>query len=184
MEICQKLSLFVKILTLTVLKRPAVYWGIGKCYCLLPCGAGQHPVLLWQETLENKLFHLLSFKQSRDSSVCVALGYGLDDRGSKFRFPAGAGNFSLHHRVQNGSGAYTAYAMCTRGSFRGEQNGRSVKLTTHLHLVQRSKNEWSYTSTPLYASKAWSLVKAQGQLYLTFYLSFKCFRNINYKVFN
>jgi hypothetical protein len=23
-----------------------------------------------------------------------------------------------------------------------------VKLTTHLHLVQRSKNEWSYTSTP------------------------------------
>jgi hypothetical protein len=23
-----------------------------------------------------------------------------------------------------------------------------VKLTTHLHLVQRSKNAWSYTSTP------------------------------------
>jgi hypothetical protein len=23
-----------------------------------------------------------------------------------------------------------------------------VKLTTHLHLVPRSKNEWSYTSTP------------------------------------
>jgi hypothetical protein len=30
-------------------------------------------------------------------------GYGLDDRGSRVRFPAGAGNFSLHHRVQNGS---------------------------------------------------------------------------------
>jgi hypothetical protein len=25
---------------------------------------------------------------------------------------------------------------------------RGVKLTTHLHLVPRSKNEWSYTSTP------------------------------------
>jgi hypothetical protein len=28
------------------------------------------------------------------------------------------------------------------------ESGRDVKLTTHLHLVQRSKNEWSYTSTP------------------------------------
>jgi hypothetical protein len=37
----------------------------------------------------------------RDSSVGIAPGYGLDDRGSKVRFPAGAGgNFSLHHRVQ------------------------------------------------------------------------------------
>jgi hypothetical protein len=31
-------------------------------------------------------------------------GYGLDDRGSRVRFPVGAGNFSLHYRVQNGSG--------------------------------------------------------------------------------
>jgi hypothetical protein len=50
------------------------------------------------------------------------LGFGLnmDDRGSWFRFPAGAGNFSLHHRVQNGSRAHPAsYQMGTRGSFRG-----------------------------------------------------------------
>jgi hypothetical protein len=46
--------------------------------------------------------------RSRDSSVGIALGYGLDDRGSRVRFPAGAGNFSLHHRVQNGSGAHPA----------------------------------------------------------------------------
>jgi hypothetical protein len=26
------------------------------------------------------------------------------------------------------------------------------------------KNAWSYTSTPVYAFKAWCLVKAQGQL--------------------
>jgi hypothetical protein len=38
----------------------------------------------------------------------VALGYGLDHRSSRVRFPAGAGNFSLHHRVQNGSGAQSA----------------------------------------------------------------------------
>jgi hypothetical protein len=55
-----------------------------------------------------------------DSSVCIALGYGLDDRGSRVRFPAGAVHFSLHHRVQNGSGAHPAsYPMSTRGSFPG-----------------------------------------------------------------
>jgi hypothetical protein len=46
----------------------------------------------------------------------VALDYGIDDRGSRARFPAGAGNFSIHHRVQNGSGAHPAsYPMGTRG---------------------------------------------------------------------
>jgi hypothetical protein len=29
-----------------------------------------------------------------------------------------------------------------------------VKLTTHLHLVPRSKNEWSYASAPQYAFMA------------------------------
>jgi hypothetical protein len=47
-------------------------------------------------------------RASHDSSVGIALGYGLDDRGSRFRFPAGAGNVSLDHRVQNGSGTYPA----------------------------------------------------------------------------
>jgi hypothetical protein len=58
--------------------------------------------------------------KSRDSSVGIALGYGLDVRGSRVRFPAGAENFSLHHRVQNGSGAHSAsYPMGTRGYFPG-----------------------------------------------------------------
>jgi hypothetical protein len=53
-----------------------------------------------------------------NSSVGIALGYGLDDRGSRVRFPAGAGNFSLHYRLQNGSGAHpVSYPMGTRGSF-------------------------------------------------------------------
>jgi hypothetical protein len=55
-----------------------------------------------------------------DSSVGIALSYGLEDRGSRVRFPAGAGNFSLHHRVQNGSGAHPAsYPMGSRGSSLG-----------------------------------------------------------------
>jgi hypothetical protein len=58
--------------------------------------------------------------KSRDSSVGIALGYGLDRWGSRVRFPAGAGNFSLHHRIQNGSGAHPAsYPMGISGSFPG-----------------------------------------------------------------
>jgi hypothetical protein len=58
--------------------------------------------------------------QACDSSVGIALGYGLDDRVSRVRYPAGPGNFSPHHRVQNGSGAHPAsYPVGTRGSFLG-----------------------------------------------------------------
>jgi hypothetical protein len=57
---------------------------------------------------------------SSDSSVGIALGYGLDVRGSRVPFPAWAGNFSLYHRVHNGSGAHLAsYPVGTMGSFHG-----------------------------------------------------------------
>jgi hypothetical protein len=49
------------------------------------------------------------------------------------RFPAVAGNFSLHYRVQNGSGAHPAsYPMGTRGSFPGSKavGPRSWPLTS------------------------------------------------------
>jgi hypothetical protein len=60
--------------------------------------------------------------KSRGSSVGIVLGYGLDDWGSRIRFSTGAGNFSLHHRVQNGSRAHPAsYPMGTRGSFPGDK---------------------------------------------------------------
>jgi hypothetical protein len=59
-------------------------------------------------------------EESSDSSDNIALGYGLDGRGSRVRFPAGDGNSSLHHNVQNGSGALpTFYPMGIRGSFPG-----------------------------------------------------------------
>jgi hypothetical protein len=54
------------------------------------------------------------------SSVGIALRYGLDDRGSRVLFPAEVVNYSLHHRVQNGSGAHPAsYPMGTGGYFPG-----------------------------------------------------------------
>jgi hypothetical protein len=68
---------------------------------------------------DNLYFHF-PVRKSRDSSVGIALRYGLDDRGCRVRFLTGAGDFSLHHRVQNGFGAHPAsYPMGIRGSFPG-----------------------------------------------------------------
>jgi hypothetical protein len=62
--------------------------------------------------------HITADLDSRDSSVGIALGYELDARGSRVRFPAGTVNFFLHHRVQNGSGAHpVSYPMAIRSSF-------------------------------------------------------------------
>jgi hypothetical protein len=60
---------------------------------LSSCDPRKHP-----KQIHNFVFYDL-MKASRDSSVGIALGYGLNDRGSRVRFPVGAGNFSLHHRV-------------------------------------------------------------------------------------
>jgi hypothetical protein len=66
---------------------------------------------------QKKYVGLLNYAFS-NTRVTHRRSYGLDDRGSRVRFPAWAGNFSLHHRVQTGSGAHPAsYPMGTRGSF-------------------------------------------------------------------
>jgi hypothetical protein len=53
---------------------------------------------------------------------CHNMGYGLDERCSRVRFPTRVGNFSVHHRVQNGSEAHpVCYPMGTRGSFPGSK---------------------------------------------------------------
>jgi hypothetical protein len=67
------------------------------------------------------LFGKVQFYVSRDSSVGIELGYRLDDRSSGVRFPAGAGNFSLNHRVQNGSGAHPASYPMVPGALSPEE---------------------------------------------------------------
>jgi hypothetical protein len=42
------------------------------------------------------------------SIVGIALGYGLNDWGSRVQFLVGSGKYSLHHCIQNGSGAHPA----------------------------------------------------------------------------
>jgi hypothetical protein len=72
------------------------------------------------ERLRSNIVLVYCITKSRDSSVGIALRYGLHDRGFRVWFLVGAGNFSLHHHVQNGSGAHPAsYRMGTRGSFPG-----------------------------------------------------------------
>jgi hypothetical protein len=62
---------------------------------------------------------------SRDSSVSIETDDGLNNRMIGVRFPAGAGNFSLLHSVQTGSGVHPAsYPMSTGGSLpRGKAAG-------------------------------------------------------------
>jgi hypothetical protein len=101
-----------------------------------------------------------------DSSVGIELGYGLDDRDSRVRLPAGAGNSSLHHRVQNGSGAHPAIqwvpgALSLGIKRPGREADHSPPSSTGV------KNAWSYTSTPQYVFIEWYLVK---QLYIYLYV--------------
>jgi hypothetical protein len=55
---------------------------------------------------------------SLDSSVGIMTRPRAGRSCSRVRFPAGAGNFSFHHRFQNGSEAHPpSYPMGTRVSF-------------------------------------------------------------------
>jgi hypothetical protein len=60
------------------------------------------PVLSQFKPVHTLTFHFLKlyFNTSRDSSVGIATGYGLDDLMIRARFPAGDGNFSLLYCVQ------------------------------------------------------------------------------------
>jgi len=61
---------------------------------------------------------------------------------------AGAGNFSLHRRVQTGSGAHPAsYLVGTRGSFPGvKRSEREADYSPPSSA--KVKNAWSYNFTP------------------------------------
>jgi hypothetical protein len=78
----------------------------AQCLCIEMCSVTiAHPVIC-----RLRYRHISVFR----------IGYGLADWGSWIRFLSGAGNFSLHHRVQHGSGAHpTSYPVGTGGSFPG-----------------------------------------------------------------
>jgi hypothetical protein len=75
------------------------------------------------------------------------MGCELDCRGSRVRFPARAGNFSLYHRVQNTSGAHSAsYPMGTGGAISlgvkrpGREADHSPPSSAEVELYLHSPN--------------------------------------------
>jgi hypothetical protein len=91
---------------------------------------------------------------SRDSSVGIATGYGMDDQGGGSSSPGNVNTFSLFHIVQTGSGVHpTSYPMCTEGSFPGLK--RQGRETDHSPATSAEvKKMWIYTSTPPYVFMA------------------------------
>jgi hypothetical protein len=89
----------------------------------------------------------------------------MDDQGSRVQFPAGAGNFSLYHHVQNGSGAHPAsYPMGTTGSFPGGEADHSpsssAKVKECMELCLHSHNVPSWHGA--------QLKNSTGTTYFTF----------------
>jgi hypothetical protein len=115
--------------------RPSVYTIIMDPHVTAPYSGGpayKHPP---GET-PSPIKFLLAFAVAKCnlgiSSVGISTGYGLDDRIIGVRFPASAGNFSLRHRAQTGSGAHPAsYPMGTGSSFPGAKatEARNWQLT-------------------------------------------------------
>jgi hypothetical protein len=108
---------------------------------------------------EKFVLKLWTHCQYGDSSVDIALGYRLDNWGYKVQSPAGAGNFSLHHHVQNGSGAHPgSYPVGTRGSFPGDKATRpwSWSLTS---IKCRGRMRGTIPPLPQYAFMVWCSVK-------------------------
>jgi hypothetical protein len=120
---------------------------------------------------------LRNLYKSRSSSLFITLNCPLDSSllglnillcTFRFRFPTGAGNFSLYHRVQNGFAAHTAsYPMGTRGSFPGvKRPGREAD-----HLPPSNAEVKMSGATPLlpqYAFMTRCLVKHRDNFTFTF----------------
>jgi hypothetical protein len=75
------------------------------------------------------------------------------------RFLAEAGNFSLRHRVQTGSGAHTASYPMGTGVLSPEVKRPGHEVDHSPASSAEVKNVWGYTSTLPYALMWWCLVK-------------------------
>jgi hypothetical protein len=110
--------------------------------------------------------HIILLILIKGTGIAEWYGAGLRAAWSGVRVPTGSGNFSLHHRVQTGSGAHPAfYPMGFRGYFSESKVAGVVKLTTHLRLMPRCVELCPHSSnTP--PCRGGQLKKVQGQILL------------------
>jgi hypothetical protein len=89
----------------------------------------------------------------------IALGYGLNYPGFESRQGLGIFPFTTASRSALGP---------TQPPIRGGKNGRCVKLTTHLHLVPKSRMRGAIPPLPQYAVMAWCSIKRKHRDNFTF----------------
>jgi hypothetical protein len=119
----------------------------------IPCASKNFPDLIFQ------LFKIIWI-----SAVGIATYYGLDDRMIGVRMPAGAGTFSLRHRVQAGTpilGVPGALSLWLKrpGCEVDHSPPSGVEVKECVELYLHSHNTPSWRGAPLR--------KAQRRLYLT-----------------
>jgi hypothetical protein len=89
-----------------------------------------------------------SVNMSRDSSVGIATGYGLDGQGGGSSSPGRVNNFHLSISSRPALGSTQPPIKWVPGSLSRGKSGRGVKLTTHLQLVPRSRKFGSIHPLP------------------------------------
>jgi hypothetical protein len=104
---------------------------------------------LWVNFWHMFLLSTRSGHMSRGRSVSIASDYELDNWMTRVWSPAGAKDFSSSLCIQTGCGAYPAsYQWVLEVLSPGVKHGWGVMLTTHPHLMPRSRMSRSYTSSP------------------------------------
>jgi hypothetical protein len=96
-------------------------------------------------------WYLVEHEDNFNLELGIALGYGLDDRGFKSR--QGLGIFFLH--------CVKPPIQWVPGALSLGVKRQVMKLTTHIHLVPRSRMRGSIPALPKYTFMASCSVKAQ-----------------------
>jgi hypothetical protein len=141
----QAAEIYIVILTSTVVTEFLKLWRLHHNFTLFQHMHCVHDTFYFESLVStNTRFRRLCKveKHKLRFPVGIALGYGLDDWGSRFWFPAGAANFSFHHCIQNGSGVHSAsYPMDTSGSFPGSVK-QPVREADHSPSPSAEVKEW------------------------------------------
>jgi hypothetical protein len=90
----------------------------------------------------------INVMKSRDSSVGIALDYGLNDRGSRVRLSAGAGNFSLYH-LSNGYQGLFPWGVKRPGREADHSPPSSAEVKECVELYLHSPNTPSWRDAHL-----------------------------------